>query len=554
MGVNMAAGSFTLTKLGDTYRIFYSAKDFTTGLTNVQAVPYNPSGVAQTPVVFTELGTSGVYYYNFDTTGKALGTWSFLVDSSTKKAPSYTRIQIIDGDTLDDTIWEKLDTMVDGLVSDMSTVKSDVSIIKTDTSDIKGAGWTAPDNLQNIKSIVDAIESAVSGIQNNTSTTVALPESMLVPSTGTTTYKIYVNTYNGTGTMEDPDDQDPGATTAYVSVSAANQGGTDRSTNLGGLSASTWETKKWMTRVTEGRFSCTYAVSNTHAVEELIFTFDYEEAGTAQVDKSVQRADSAGDLNNKYFWIASEAKSWYVWFNVSSGGTDPNPTVPALWPATKQGVEIAITTGDIASAVATAVRNACTIAMTDKTISGTGADVIATHNAPFDLKDCVDGNASVTCTTPTQGVEGGYRIIDRSSRTASSADDYTSRFDAIDTQLDSIEGKTDTISGNVNDIETIVASASHGNAALKVLIDAIQADIDDGTNGLTAIKNAVTGNYNVLTNGTYGLSALKTILDSITSYVDGVEVDLTAIKGTSWVAADNLHNISDYVKPGGIAI
>lgn len=61
-------------------------------------------------------------------------------------------------------------------------------------------------------------------------------------------------------------------------------------------------------------------------------------------------ADSSGSLNNKYFYInaGNNGTAYYVWFNVSGGGTDPSL-------AGLTGVEVDISTGDTASAVATAV-------------------------------------------------------------------------------------------------------------------------------------------------------------------------------------------------------
>ena len=69
----MAAGSFELIKQGDTKRMFYSAKNFGTGKT-VAATPYDPSNSAQSGVSFTEIGTTGMYYYDWDSTAKTLGT------------------------------------------------------------------------------------------------------------------------------------------------------------------------------------------------------------------------------------------------------------------------------------------------------------------------------------------------------------------------------------------------------------------------------------------------------------------------------------------------
>lgn len=64
-------------------------------------------------------------------------------------------------------------------------------------------------------------------------------------------------------------------------------------------------------------------------------------------------ADVAGSLNNKYFLMASanNVTQYYVWFNVSSGGTDPSLS-------NKDGIEVTISTGATANAVATALQTA----------------------------------------------------------------------------------------------------------------------------------------------------------------------------------------------------
>lgn len=64
-------------------------------------------------------------------------------------------------------------------------------------------------------------------------------------------------------------------------------------------------------------------------------------------------ANTAAALNNKYFFLWSELDGvkYYVWFNSDTTGTDP-----AITGAT--GIEVAVTTGDTATAVATAVNSA----------------------------------------------------------------------------------------------------------------------------------------------------------------------------------------------------
>jgi hypothetical protein len=93
----------------------------------------------------------------------------------------------------------------------------------------------------------------------------------------------------------------------------------------------------------------------------------------AQVEKITCAADVADSLDGKYFFIYTPAGAKYhVWFN-TSGGSAVNPA-----PAGSTAVEVALTTGDSASAVATAVA-AALHALTPYGAAAVGAVVTVTH-------------------------------------------------------------------------------------------------------------------------------------------------------------------------------
>lgn len=83
--------------------------------------------------------------------------------------------------------------------------------------------------------------------------------------------------------------------------------------------------------------------------------------------------------------------------------------------------------------------------------------------------------------------------------------------------------------------QAILASGTHGNSALKTLIDAIQAIVGSGTYGNSAINTKlgspagasisadIAANQAILASGTYGLSVLKTLIDAIKTVVDAVK-------------------------------
>ena len=81
-----------------------------------------------------------------------------------------------------------------------------------------------------------------------------------------------------------------------------------------------------------------------------------------EITRITCRADESGSLQSKYFFINSvetdtttdvgyKLVEYYVWFDVSSGGSDPSVSG-------KTGVEINISTDDNGSTVATAIKNA----------------------------------------------------------------------------------------------------------------------------------------------------------------------------------------------------
>lgn len=69
---------------------------------------------------------------------------------------------------------------------------------------------------------------------------------------------------------------------------------------------------------------------------------------TALIQTITTRADVAGNLNNKYFYISTTTVDYYVWMNVNSAGTDP--LVPG-----KTGVQVNLATGATANDVGDAV-------------------------------------------------------------------------------------------------------------------------------------------------------------------------------------------------------
>ncbi len=111
----------------------------------------------------------------------------------------------------------------------------------------------------------------------------------------------------------------------------------------------------------------------------------------------VCRADSAGDLNNRYFTFSKDGTDYYAWFNVNSAGVDP-----VL--AGKTAVPVAIATNAANTAVASALNTAIdNLAGISSTVSS--ATVTVVIDAIGAVTDAADGGAvtGFTITVTRQG-------------------------------------------------------------------------------------------------------------------------------------------------------
>lgn len=98
---------------------------------------------------------------------------------------------------------------------------------------------------------------------------------------------------------------------------------------------------------------------------------------------------TAAQLANKYFTISSPTVDYYVWFNLDAGGVDPAPTG-------KTAIEVAITTGDSTSTMATATAAA---------IDALAAFVSTANSTTVTITNAVAGDATdIGVGTLTTGV------------------------------------------------------------------------------------------------------------------------------------------------------
>lgn len=120
-------------------------------------------------------------------------------------------------------------------------------------------------------------------------------------------------------------------------------------------------------------------------------------AGVEQVTEIETVADVLSSLNDTYFLYDTPLIPYYIWFNVDSAGTDPYITG-------RTGVEIAITEGDIADDVATALQTAIND-LSDVSATVASNIVTATNSDTGLAEEAVDYTTGFTLTTTTEGVD-----------------------------------------------------------------------------------------------------------------------------------------------------
>lgn len=77
----------------------------------------------------------------------------------------------------------------------------------------------------------------------------------------------------------------------------------------------------------------------------------------------------------------------------------------------------------------------------------------------------------------------------------------------------------------IDAVQTDLDNGTDGLGALKTLIDTVNTDLSNGTDGLGALKTLIDTVNTDLSNGTDGLGALKTLIDAVQTTANAVETD-----------------------------
>ena len=157
--------------------------------------------------------------------------------------------------------------------------------------------------------------------------------------------------------------------------------------------------------------------------------------------------DTAGSLNSTYFLMKEpDGTGHYFWFNVSAGGSDPAPSVPAGY---TNGHVVAITTGD-ADTVVAGLLNTVINGVTGFDSTVASAIITVTNSADGDATDALDGTGTpnqptlFTIATTQSGSVNPYDIVAENATIVQVpfvqndiADDIAIALDlAIDAQVD----------------------------------------------------------------------------------------------------------------------
>jgi hypothetical protein len=253
-----------------TIRILYSSREFTTGLANVKAQIYVnevPKAVGGSALTLSELDATnapGIYYVDIAAStltgwGAVVGdTVEAVINSATKPAPAAYKEKI------SDLTFEDINTHLGTQDTEIASIKSTGLDSNTKITAVKGDLETGPNSLASIMSAIASVQSAVGSIQNNVSFSADIPDDLVVPTSGSKTYRIPVRIFNAQGQMADPDSQS-------ILVSLKNVSGTDRGAMLTGYSGGTAPA----VRDALGVYHIDLVVASTAVIEELLFEFVY---------------------------------------------------------------------------------------------------------------------------------------------------------------------------------------------------------------------------------------------------------------------------------------
>jgi len=259
-----------------TQYVIYTAKNFSTGLTDITANVFKDGATTAiaTGLALAEINTGdaeGRYRLTLSPTQinsfGGVGTYQITIDSASKSAPATAKLVVAvnDNDDLEAHL-VVLEGKIDTLSSDLMALQGDVSSVKVTVEDTNTEVNDGVTGLVAIKALVDTAISGITSIQQTTRTVVGFPTQLVSPITGSEAYKVLINIYNTSGSLEDPD-------TNIVAVSLKNAAGLDR----GNLFTSGGPSPVTATRLSTGRYEVDLTVPAGTSHEQINMLVNYTE-------------------------------------------------------------------------------------------------------------------------------------------------------------------------------------------------------------------------------------------------------------------------------------
>jgi len=108
------------------------------------------------------------------------------------------------------------------------------------------------------------------------------------------------------------------------------------------------------------------------------------------------------NLSGKYILIYSRTDSYYIWFNLDSGSTDPKSSGGPLYDTNYDPIQVDIQTGEPANSIATKVKDQVnSIGAFNASVSNSTVTIeVADYGKVYDASS---GNSGLTVTTQVQG-------------------------------------------------------------------------------------------------------------------------------------------------------
>lgn len=139
------------------------------------------------------------------------------------------------------------------------------------------------DTLETLSDQIDAVQSSVDSIQNNTRFVGVVPSTMYVPETGEQMYRLTANFYDEEGNMEDPDSNEIAVVYKIVAGGSKSAFYDDASGSVAATASSTFSGKYKMVRLDVGVYETYYKVLATDDTGQWTAEFSLEE-NSSQLD------------------------------------------------------------------------------------------------------------------------------------------------------------------------------------------------------------------------------------------------------------------------------